>query len=691
MVRSAVRTSVVFTLFAAVVLFTALPCEASDFAFSGWQMADADGVVNLPIRLSTLADPRVFDYMPALTSDWYPCSSPTQINWYTSSNCTAYVQAYYKYFRTYLYVSGAMAGQSVHIRADGHIDDVVNIVVNGANTGKYLPNFSQADWRQVNITSDLNFGQVNEILFRFADTAALQRGITQVSIRTGTGTVATYDPTVGGDQVTITSIGAAPLVLPAGGGTTQCSMAATDSLGHAFSCAWTASSSLGAGTFDDPTSPTPTWTSPANNTGSDVTATLTVTATCSQGQSAQASVGVVIPPAAPGVHLQISMRLDSGTENTVKPGEPYRYWISYSNKITSTADALEVIVQDDLPENTTYVARSAQAGWAGATAWFSTDGTNWLRTEPADAAAVRFVRWTMPRLTPGQGALACYQVRGTPPDDAQLPMTIVNDASMWAANALTPVLSAPPVLTRVTQPREVPLRLDMFYRDEQDRTIIVAAENVVATPNGLSCRLLVTNERGLWREVTARLGAEIRVSLDPGPWAPGAGPWPWILPPDGDAHAFLNFWGRGGARLFARTDTDLATFLNVLDILFTFVAAERMGNNLEAVREIANLFSSAERTQGFQNFRRDFERLQEACQRGDWGGTAATLGALAHDIVGHPGLMTIVEVAGKRLGIEITEQVVNQVLQIDRFLGLIFIADAMRTTPTVDWVQLIAQ
>jgi hypothetical protein len=329
MMGGALRRSVLFALFAVAVLFAALPAQASDFAFSGWQMADADGVVNLPIWLSTLADPRVFDYMPAPTSDWYPCPSPTQINWYTSSNCTAYVQAYYKYFRTYLYVSGAMGGQTIYVRADGHIDDVVNVVVNGANTGQYIHGLALPGSRQANITAYLHFGQVNEILFRFADTAALNRGITLVSIRTGTGTLATYDPTVEADQVTITSIGAAPLVLPAGGGTTQCSMAATDSLGHPLSYSWIASSSLGTGTFNDPASPTPTWTSPANNTGSDVTATLTVTVTCNQGKSAQASVTVVIPPTQPPRQTAIT-----------RFGQNYWNWTGSSNIFSDYRGAL---------------------------------------------------------------------------------------------------------------------------------------------------------------------------------------------------------------------------------------------------------------------------------------------------------------------------------------------------------------
>lgn len=299
MIRGALSRSLLLALLPVVVLVTALPAQAGDFAFSGWQMADADGVVNLPIRLSTLADPRVFEYMPARTSDWYDCPSVTQINWYTSSNCTAYVQAYYKYFRTFLYVSGAMSGQTIYVRADGHIDDVVNVLVNGTNTGQYLHGLALPGSRQADITSYLNLGQVNEILFRFADTAALNRGITQVSIRTGTGIIAAYDPTITPHQVTITETTAEPDALPAGGGTTQCRVTATDGLGHPLSYSWTASSSLGPGAFDDPSSSTPTWTSPANNTGSDVTAILTVTATCAESQSAQASVTVTIPPTRP--------------------------------------------------------------------------------------------------------------------------------------------------------------------------------------------------------------------------------------------------------------------------------------------------------------------------------------------------------------------------------------------------------
>jgi len=189
--------TILLCVVAAVTALAAIPAQASDFAFSGWQMGDAGGVVNLPAPLPTLYDPSVFDHMPARTGSWYPCPSVTQINWYTSSDCAAYVQAYYKYFRTSLYVSGAMAGQTIYVRADGHIDDVVNVVVNGTDTGRYLYGHAPAASAQADITPHVNFGGLNEILFRFADTAAVNRGITQVSFRTGSDAAADYDPTVG--------------------------------------------------------------------------------------------------------------------------------------------------------------------------------------------------------------------------------------------------------------------------------------------------------------------------------------------------------------------------------------------------------------------------------------------------------------------------------------------------------------
>jgi len=585
-------------------------------------MADADGVVNLPIRLSTLQDPRVFDYMPAPTSDWYPCPSPTQINWYTSSNCTAYVQAYYKCFRTYLYVSAAMAGQTVHIRADGHIDDVVNIIVNGANTGLYLPNFTQPDWRQVNITPYLTFGQVNEVLFRFADTAALHRGITQVSIRTGTGIIAAYDPTIGTHQVTITEITAEPDVLPAGGGTTECSVAATDSLGHALSYSWSASSTLGAGSFDDPTSPTPTWSSPANNTRADVTATLTVTVTCNEGQSAQASVGVVIPPAAPAVNLQISMRFDSGTENTVNAGTPYRYWISYGNSSSSTADALDVVVQDDLPGNTTYVARSAQAGVQGATVWFSADGENWALTElPADT--VRYIRWTVRRLVPGASSLLSYQVRVTPQGNVTWPLEIRNRAKIKCS--AIDWLSSNETLTIVQQGNRQALRLSVMYPDEQNRTVNLFPYIMRNSQGTLTARLPITTNRYMYREVLAFLQNDA-VSCDY-PRIAGVSV-PWIVFPAWEGvwpTPDFTFHENGTVWLNLTRFTPTSLTMNGIDLIYAVMFGRRLPSTaIEAAwAAFARSSEGVVGLVGFETLENDIRALTEAVGRDDWAGFAS--------------------------------------------------------------------
>jgi len=44
MIGGALRKSVLFALFAVTVLFTALPAQASDFAFSGWPMRMASSI-----------------------------------------------------------------------------------------------------------------------------------------------------------------------------------------------------------------------------------------------------------------------------------------------------------------------------------------------------------------------------------------------------------------------------------------------------------------------------------------------------------------------------------------------------------------------------------------------------------------------------------------------------------------------
>jgi parallel beta-helix repeat protein len=97
----------------------------------------------------------------------------------------------------------------------------------------------------------------------------------------------------------VVQITAGPTATPATlaqGGQTQCTVTATDSLGHPLTYRWTAVDSAGhaAGSFDDATLRTPKWTAPATVPGESALYTLTVVVTCSQGQSAHKACTVKV-------------------------------------------------------------------------------------------------------------------------------------------------------------------------------------------------------------------------------------------------------------------------------------------------------------------------------------------------------------------------------------------------------------
>lgn len=94
------------------------------------------------------------------------------------------------------------------------------------------------------------------------------------------------------DEVRVT---AGPLSTPdpvASGGSVQCSVSAQDSRNHALSYAWTACDVEGkaVGSFDDAGIATPRWTAPENPTGSELQCTLTVTVTCTSGETVSPSL-----------------------------------------------------------------------------------------------------------------------------------------------------------------------------------------------------------------------------------------------------------------------------------------------------------------------------------------------------------------------------------------------------------------
>jgi hypothetical protein len=88
--------------------------------------------------------------------------------------------------------------------------------------------------------------------------------------------------------------GAPNRVPPAG--TSSLSVAATDSLGHALSYAWTASCPTlpSPGTFSTATGQDPTWTAPVNSTGAPQTCTLQVTVSDGQGLIQVGAVSLVV-------------------------------------------------------------------------------------------------------------------------------------------------------------------------------------------------------------------------------------------------------------------------------------------------------------------------------------------------------------------------------------------------------------
>jgi hypothetical protein len=93
------------------------------------------------------------------------------------------------------------------------------------------------------------------------------------------------------DTVTITAGPTSDANPAASGGTVHCTVTAADSRNHTLTYQWTAKDAGGnaAGSFDDAAKQNPTWTAPQNLTDNAVPHTLSVTATCSSGKTANGS------------------------------------------------------------------------------------------------------------------------------------------------------------------------------------------------------------------------------------------------------------------------------------------------------------------------------------------------------------------------------------------------------------------
>lgn len=153
--------------------------------YASWQMADANGLICLPITLTSSTDPAVFSYAPAPTSGWWSTPNINTVNYSTTTGASGLNMAYYKYFRTLVEITGA-SGQAVYLTAT--TEDVARVYANGADTGLTM----QGTGSKVNIGPYLTSGAAVEVKLLVADTTGTLT-LKDVRITDATGAPATYD------------------------------------------------------------------------------------------------------------------------------------------------------------------------------------------------------------------------------------------------------------------------------------------------------------------------------------------------------------------------------------------------------------------------------------------------------------------------------------------------------------------
>ncbi|HEY3210032.1 MAG TPA: hypothetical protein VGL18_09625, partial [Actinomycetota bacterium] len=123
--------------------------------------------------------------------------------------------------------------------------------------------------------------------------------------------------------------------------------------------------------------------------------TVTAKASDDENTVAQGSADATVTVTRP--RMSISKTVD---KPTAAIGDELAYTISYSN--SGDATAYNAVIVDTLPSQVTYKAGSA-TGPAGTTIEYSPNGSNWYSTEAGagGAAAVRYIRWTIPTTAAG--------------------------------------------------------------------------------------------------------------------------------------------------------------------------------------------------------------------------------------------------------------------------------------------------
>jgi parallel beta-helix repeat protein len=136
------------------------------------------------------------------------------------------------------------------------------------------------------------------------------------------------------------------------GGTVDCSVSITDSLGYGLTYAWIAQDGQGhaVGSFDDSTSSTPVWTAPASLPASPVNYFLRVTAHSTHGATTKSSyyqkvvtqdVFVLSLPAAPNVSALATAGVQPAT---APPGTSFTFQMNYLDTANLAPQSVQVRV-----------------------------------------------------------------------------------------------------------------------------------------------------------------------------------------------------------------------------------------------------------------------------------------------------------------------------------------------------------
>lgn len=125
------------------------------------------------------------------------------------------------------------------------------------------------------------------------------------------------------------------------------------------------------------------------------------------------------------------------TGSTVAPASQITYSITYFN--SGNANATDVVLTDEIPANTTYVAGTTSTN-DSATVTYRVGGV-YQATEPGDPTQVEAVRWTVPTVNAGTGGTQTFRVRVHQP----LPdgTVIENLASISSDQTPTPATFGP--------------------------------------------------------------------------------------------------------------------------------------------------------------------------------------------------------------------------------------------------------